>query len=60
MDNLIHRFSVIKKCSSDYDCKIHEALLIKKNSTIGREDSTIGRENSTIGREDSTIGRETL
>ena len=30
MDNLIHRFSVIKKCSSDYDCKIHEALLIKK------------------------------
>ena len=31
MDNLIHRFSVIKKCSSDYDCKIHEALLIKKH-----------------------------
>ena len=30
MDNLIHRFSVIKKYSSDYDCKIHEALLIKK------------------------------
>ena len=26
MDSLIHRFSVIKKCSSDYDCKIHEAL----------------------------------
>ena len=22
MDNLIHRFSVIKKCSSDYDCNI--------------------------------------
>ena len=31
MDSLIHRFSVIKKCSSDYDCKIHEALLIKKH-----------------------------
>ena len=31
MDGLIHRFSVIKKCSSDYDCKIHEALLIKKH-----------------------------
>ena len=31
MDSLIHRFSVIKKCSSDYDCKIHEALIIKKH-----------------------------
>ena len=31
MDRLIHRFSIIKKCSSDYDCKIHEALLIKKH-----------------------------
>ena len=31
MDSLIHHFSVIKKCSSDYDCKIHEALLIKKH-----------------------------
>ena len=31
MDSLMHRFSVIKKCSSDYDCKIHEALLIKKH-----------------------------
>ena len=30
MGSLIHRFSVIKKCLSDYDCKIHEALLIKK------------------------------
>ena len=29
MDSLIHHFSVIKKCSSDYDCKIHEALIIK-------------------------------
>ena len=31
MDSLIHRFSVIKKCSSDYDSKVHEALLIKKH-----------------------------
>ena len=31
MDSLIHSFSVIKKCSSDYDCKIHEALIIKKH-----------------------------
>ena len=31
MDSLIHRFSVIKKCSSDYDSKIHEALIIKKH-----------------------------
>ena len=31
MYSLTHRFSVIKKCSSDYDCKIHEALLIKKH-----------------------------
>ena len=30
MDSLINRFSVIKKSSSDYDCKIHEALIIKK------------------------------
>ena len=29
--SLIHRFSVLVKCSSDYDCKIHEALLIKKH-----------------------------
>ena len=29
-DSLIHCFIVIKKCSSDYDCKIHEALIIKK------------------------------
>ena len=28
-DSLIHRFIVIKKCLSDYDCKIHEALIIK-------------------------------
>ena len=28
-DSLIHRFIIIKKCSSDYDCKIHEALIIK-------------------------------
>ena len=34
MDSLIHRFSVIKKCFSDYDCKIHEALLIKKPQPI--------------------------
>ena len=26
----VHRFIVIKKCSSDYDCKIHKALLNKK------------------------------
>ena len=31
MDGLTHRFSVIKKCSSDYDSKIHEALLIEKH-----------------------------
>ena len=31
MDGLIHRFSIIKKCSSDYDCKIHKALIIKKH-----------------------------
>ena len=31
MDSLIHRFNVIIKCSLDYDCKIHEALLIKKH-----------------------------
>ena len=31
MDGLIHSFIVIKKCSSDYVCKIHEALLIKKH-----------------------------
>ena len=30
MDSLMNRFAVIKKCLSDYDCKIHEALLIKK------------------------------
>ena len=29
MDNLINHFAVIKKCLSDYGCKIHEALLIK-------------------------------
>ena len=27
----MHHFVVIKKCSSDYDYKIHEALLIKKH-----------------------------
>ena len=26
----MHYFVTIKKCLSDYDCKIHEALLIKK------------------------------
>ena len=30
-DNLIYHFAVIKKCLSDHDCKIHEALLIKKH-----------------------------
>ena len=30
-DSLMYHFVVIKKCSSDYDCKIHEALLIKKH-----------------------------
>ena len=30
-DSLIYHFLVIKKCSSDYDYKIHEALLIKKH-----------------------------
>ena len=29
-DSLINYFAVIKKCLSDYDCKIHEVLLIKK------------------------------
>ena len=29
MDSLIHHFNVIKKCLSNYDCKIYEALLIK-------------------------------
>ena len=28
-DSLMHHFVVIKKCSSDYDCKIHQVLLIK-------------------------------
>ena len=27
----MNHFAVIKKCLSDYDCKIHEALLIKKH-----------------------------
>ena len=31
MDSSIHRFIVTTKCLSDYDCKIHEALLIKKH-----------------------------
>ena len=31
MNSLIHRFNVTKKCSSDYNCKIYEALLIKKH-----------------------------
>ena len=31
MNGLLHCFSAIKKYSSDYDCKIHEALLIKKH-----------------------------
>ena len=31
MNSLIHRFSVIKKCLSDYNYKIHEALLIEKH-----------------------------
>ena len=31
MDSLMNYFVVIKKCLSDYDCTIHEALLIKKN-----------------------------
>ena len=26
----MHHFVVIKKCLSDYDCKIYEAVLIKK------------------------------
>ena len=30
-DSLIHCFIVIKKCLSDYDCRIHEALIIKKH-----------------------------
>ena len=30
-DSLMYRFVVIKKCLSDYDCKIHEALLFKKH-----------------------------
>ena len=30
-DSLRHRFRVIKKCSTDYDYKIHKALLIKKH-----------------------------
>ena len=30
-DSLMHHFVVIKKCSSDYDRKIHESLLIKKH-----------------------------
>ena len=30
-DSLIHPFIVIRKCSSDYNCKIHEALIIKKH-----------------------------
>ena len=30
-DSFRHRFSVIKKYSSDYDCKIRKALLIKKH-----------------------------
>ena len=32
-DSLMHSFVVIKKCSSDYQCKIHEALEIKKDQT---------------------------
>ena len=32
MDSLIHCFNFIKKCSSDYCCKIHEGLLIKKHN----------------------------
>ena len=27
----MYDFVVIKKCLSDYDCKIHEALLFKKH-----------------------------
>ena len=30
-DSLMYDFVVIKKCLSDYDCTIHEALLIKKH-----------------------------
>ena len=30
-DSLMHHFVVIKKCLSDYECKIYEALLIKKH-----------------------------
>ena len=33
MDSLMHHFVVIKKCSSDYECKIYEALLIKKHQS---------------------------
>ena len=31
MDSLIHRCIVIKKCLSNYDCKIHKTLIIKKH-----------------------------
>ena len=30
-DSLINHSAVTKKCLSDYECKIHEALLIKKH-----------------------------
>ena len=29
-DSLIDHFAAIRKCLSDYGCKIHKALLIKK------------------------------
>ena len=32
MDSLMNHFVVVKKCLSNYNCKIHKALLIKKHN----------------------------
>ena len=36
-DSLMHRFVVIKKCSLDYDCKIHEALTKKHQPKLNKQ-----------------------
>ena len=36
-------FSVLRRCSSDYDTKIHEALLIKKYKPKQTQQATLRR-----------------